>query len=65
MESTKFKALIDRSGLTRKELADRLGVSEKTTFWKIAPRYATAYLELYIEHKEAEITRAQIREWLL
>ena len=59
----KFKALLKQSGLSRKEFAVRLGISDKTTYWKgEAPGYAIAYLKLYIESKEhAELVEVMRR----
>ena len=49
-----FLELLKRSGLKKKQLADRLGVDPSTvTNWKdTAPQYAIAYLEEYVSDKE-------------
>lgn len=62
-----FDDLLKQAGLRKKTLADLLGLTPETiSKWQgDPPRYATAYLELYIEHKEAAATREQVREWLL
>ena len=46
-----FSELLERAGLTKAELARRLGLGANTVGnWKEAPpRYAVAYLELWIE----------------
>ena len=47
-----FTALLERSGLSKAELSRRLGVTPQTvTSWKeSAPKYAIAYLELWIAY---------------
>lgn len=46
-----FKELLKRAGITKAELARRLGLSQNTvSSWRDdPPRYAVAYLELLIE----------------
>ena len=46
-----FKELLKRAGITKAELARRLGLSQNTvSSWRDdPPRYAAAYLELLIE----------------
>lgn len=46
-----FKSLLERAGITKAELARRLGISARgVSAWKDSPpRYAVAYLELLIE----------------
>ncbi len=48
---SEFVQLLERSGITKAELARRIGVKPgSVTNWKDnPPRYATAYLELLIE----------------
>ena len=47
-----FKALLKRSGITRAELARRLGVTESSVYrWSTrVPGYAVAYLELLVDY---------------
>jgi len=47
-----FGELLGRAGITRAELARRLGVSESSVYrWtKTPPGYAIAYLELLVEY---------------
>ncbi len=46
-----FEALLERAGLTKADLARKLGVSTRAiAYWKESPpEYAKAYLELLIE----------------
>lgn len=46
-----FKELVKRAGISKAELARRLGLNANsvTNWGNSAPRYATAYLELLIE----------------
>lgn len=47
-----FKGLLERAGITKAELARRLGItSGAVSLWRDnPPRYAVAYLELLIEY---------------
>lgn len=62
-----FDDLLKQAELKKYELADLLGLTRDTlSRWQgRPPQYAIAYLELYIKHREAEITREMVREWLL
>lgn len=46
-----FKTLLERAGITKAELARRLGLSARSvSAWSDSPpRYAVSYLELLIE----------------
>ena len=48
----KFSILLERAGITKAELARRIGVTANAIAkWKDnPPKYATAYLELLIEY---------------
>ena len=47
-----FRELLNRAGITKAELARRLGITEGGVHkWKDSPpRYAVAYLELLVEY---------------
>jgi DNA-binding transcriptional regulator YiaG len=62
-----FSQLLKDAELTQTAFAHKIGVKPGTVSeWRgDAPRYATAYLELFIQHQQAEATRQQVREWLL
>ena len=55
-EAGPFGRLLMSAGLTKRELAERLGVSaHQVSVWKQnPPLYALAYLELYVKLKEAK-----------
>lgn len=48
-----FKELLERSGITKAELARRLGLNPRSvSAWGASPpQYAVAYLELLIEYR--------------
>lgn len=52
---TTMLALIDRSGLSRAQIARRLGISKRIA-WKWTdetfPQYARAYVQLFIEYQK-------------
>lgn len=52
MVDTFMKELLERAGITKAELARRIGIRRETiSGWKEDwPRYAVAYLELLIEY---------------
>lgn len=47
-----FEALLERAGVTKAELARRLGLQPNSVYnWKLGPpSYAAAYLKLLIEY---------------
>lgn len=51
-QATGLDGLLARAGINKAELARRLGVTQNAVQkWKaVAPKYATVYLELLIEH---------------
>lgn len=52
---------LKEAGLSKVKLAYNLGISIKTIYsWDVPPKYATAYLEQYIENRELK----QSREWM-
>ena len=55
MDIQEFRILLARAGFSKAELARRLGLTPQTVSdWKGAPpRYALAYLGLYVKVKEA------------
>lgn len=57
MTAASFAELLKLAGLTKTELAQLLGVRRDTvSFWKDAPpRYARAYLKLYLGYRALEI----------
>lgn len=61
-----FDDLLNQSGLKKYELADLLGITRDTiSRWQgNPPQYAIVYLELYIKHKESEVTREQVLSYL-
>ena len=57
MNIQEFRILLKRAGFSKAELARRLGVTAQTVSdWKgDPPRYALAYLGLYVKVKEAAL----------
>jgi len=47
-----FEGLLDRAGITKAELARRLGITANgvSKWGNSPPKYATAYLELLVEY---------------
>jgi len=53
VEADEFIDLLRRSGLTRRGLAGRLGLSpESISRWRVPPLYALAYLRLAVRVRE-------------
>lgn len=59
-----INSLLKKSGLTRGEFAELMGVQEKTTYWAVPPKYAVEYLKVYIRLKQYEKFRILLKEIL-
>ncbi len=66
MNHESFKHLLTLAGMDRAELSYNLGLNIKTVYsWKdSAPTYATAYIKLYTENKDAKLAREGLKDWL-
>ena len=61
-----FDDLLRDAGIKKRELAAVLGIKPDTiSSWQgRPPQYAVAYLELYINQRQAQEVRQALRDWI-